>query len=43
MKKEKPAALTWVLAGGCGLLLTLLMTQSLVLHRKMHRLEEEKL
>ena len=43
MKKEKPAALTWVLAGGCGLLLMLLMTQSLVLHRKMHRLEEEKL
>ena len=41
--KEKPNTLTWALAGGCGLLLLLLMTQSLVLHRKMHRLEEEKL
>ena len=40
---EKPAAVTWALAGGCGLLLLLLMTQSIVLRRKMHRLEEEKL
>ena len=41
--KEKPSALTLALAGGCGLLLMLLMAQSLVLRRKLHRLEEEKL
>ena len=39
----QPAVLTWVLAGGCGLLLTLLMAQSIVLRRKLHLLEEEKL
>ena len=43
VKKEIPAAVTWGLAGGCGLLLVLIMTQSLVLHRKIHRLEEDKL
>ena len=43
VKKEIPAAVTWGLAGGCGLLLVLIMTQSLVLRRKIHRLEEEKL
>jgi hypothetical protein len=40
---EKPGAVTWALAGGCALLLMLLATQSLVLRRKMHRLEEERL
>ena len=40
---EKPAVLTWVLAGGCGLLLAALLIQSAVLHRKLHMLEEEKL
>lgn len=43
MKKDRPAALTWALAGGCGLLLTLLMTQGVVLRKKVHRLEEERL
>ena len=41
--REKPAALTWALAGGCGLLLFLLLAQGTLLRRKMHRLEEEKL
>ena len=41
--KGNPALLTWILAGGCGLLLTLLMTQNIVLRRKLHLLEEEKL
>ena len=41
--KEKPSVLTWAFAGGCGLLLMLLMTQSIVLRRKLHLLEEEKL
>lgn len=39
----RPAVLTWALAGGCGLLLVLLMTQGAVLRRKLHLLEEEKL
>ena len=41
-KAEKPAAV-WALAGGCGLLLMLILTQGMVLHKKIHRLEEEKL
>ena len=41
--KKEPTVLTWVLAGGCGLLLVLLMIQSIVLRRRMHLLEEEKL
>lgn len=40
---EKPALLTWILAGGCGLLLTMLTAQSIVLRRKLRLLEEEKL
>ena len=38
----KPPLLTWALAGGCGLLLVLLL-QGILLRRKIHRLEEDKL
>ena len=41
--KEKPGVLTWALAGGCGLLLMMLLAQGIVMRRKLHLLEEEKL
>ncbi len=40
---EKPAALIWALAGGCGMMMAMLLTQGVVLRKKMHRLEEERL
>lgn len=40
---EKTPAAVWVLACGCALLLTGLAAQGIVLRRKMHLLEEEKL
>ena len=43
VKAEKPAVLTIAFAGACALLTMLLLTQGLVLRRKLHRLEEEKL
>ena len=43
VRADRQPALTWALAGGCGLLALLLMAQSVVLRRKMHRLEEDKL
>ncbi len=43
VKAEKPAAAVWALAGGCGLLLMLFLAQSLILHKKIHRMEEEAL
>ena len=42
-KKEKTSPLTIALGGGCGLLLVLLVLQSIILRRKIHRLEEDKL
>ena len=39
----RPAALTWGLAGGCGLLLTAFLLQGILLRRRMHMMEEEKL
>ena len=42
-KKEKTSPLTLALAGGCGLLLILLLLQGIILRRKLHRLEEDKL
>lgn len=42
-KKEQTAPLTLALAGGCGLLLILLLLQGFILKRKLHRLEEDKL
>ena len=41
--KEKPGVLTWALAGGCALLLTLLLAQGIVMRRKLRLLEEERL
>ena len=40
---EKPPILLYGLAGGCGLLLLLLLLQGFLLRRKIHRLEEERL
>ena len=42
-QKEKPPLLVYGLAGGCGLLLLLLLLQGILLRKKIHRLEEEKL
>ena len=42
-KKEKTSPLTIALGGGCGLLLILLVLQGIILRRKLHRLEEDKL
>ena len=42
-KKEKISPLTIALGGACGLLLILLVLQSIILRRKLHRLEEDKL
>ena len=42
-KKEKVSPLTIALGGGCGLLLLLLVLQGVILRRKLHRLEEDKL
>jgi uncharacterized membrane protein len=42
-KKEKVSPLTIALGGGCGLLLILLVLQGVILRRKLHRLEEDKL
>ena len=39
----KTQPLTFVLAGGCGLLLLALLTQGTLMKRKMHLMEEEKL
>ena len=43
VKKEKANPLVPALGGACGLLLVLLVIQGIVLRRKLHRLEEEKL
>ena len=40
---EKPSILTYGLAGGCGLLFLILIVQSILLRKKIHRLEEDKL
>ncbi|MBR3017257.1 MAG: hypothetical protein IKH57_09300 [Clostridia bacterium] len=40
---EKPPILTYGLAGGCGLLFLILIVQSILLRKKIHRLEEDKL
>lgn len=42
-KEEKISPLTIALGGGCGLLLILLVLQGIILRRKLHRLEEDKL
>ena len=42
-KKEKSSPLILILGGGCGLLLILLVLQGVLLRRKIHRLEEDKL
>ena len=42
-KKEQTSPLTLALAGACGLLLILLILQGVILRRKLHRLEEDKL
>lgn len=41
--EEKPPIMTYALGGGCGLLLLLLILQGVLLRKKIHRLEEEKL
>ena len=41
--EQKSSPLIPGLAGGCGMLLLALLMQSILLRRKMHRLEEEKL
>ena len=40
---EKTPPVVWVLAGGCGFLLLVLMVQGIVLRRKLHLLEEARL
>ena len=40
---EKPPILTYTLGGGCGLLFLILIIQGILLRKKIHRLEEEKL
>jgi hypothetical protein len=42
-ENEKPPYLIYGLAGGCGLLLMLLLLQGFLLRKKIHRLEEDKL
>lgn len=42
-ENEKPSHLIYGLAGGCGLLLLLLLLQGFLLRKKIHRLEEDKL
>lgn len=42
-ENEKPSYLINGLAGGCGLLLLLLLLQGFLLRKKIHRLEEDKL
>ena len=42
-KNEQPPFLIYALAGGCGLLLLVLLLQGVLLRRKIHRLEEDKL
>ena len=42
-ENEKPSYLIYGLAGGCGLLLLLLLLQGFLLRKKIHRLEEDKL
>ena len=43
VKTEKKSPLVPALGGACGLLVILLIAQGIVLRRKLHRLEEEKL
>ncbi|GEM_PF-539083 len=43
IQAEKPPLLIWGLAGGSGLLLLLLLVQGVLLRRKIHRLEEDRL
>ena len=40
---EKPPILIYALGGGCGLLFLILIVQGILLRKKIHRLEEEKL
>lgn len=42
-KKEKNSPLILALGGGCGVLLILLLLQGILLRRKIHRLEEDRL
>lgn len=42
-ENEKPPYLIYGLASGCGLLLLLLLLQGILLRKKIHRLEEDKL
>ena len=42
-KAEEPLILTYGLAGGCGLLFLILIVQGILLRKKIHRLEEDKL
>ena len=42
-QEEKTPPVVWALAGGCGFLFLLLLTQGTLLRRKLHLLEEAKL
>lgn len=42
-RAEQPAALAWGLGGGCGLFLAAFLLQGIVLRRRIHHMEEEKL
>lgn len=42
-EKDEPPLLLYLLAGGCGALLLTLILQGVLLRRKIHRMEEEKL
>lgn len=42
-QEAKTPPVVWALAGGCGFLLVLLLTQGTLLRRKLHLLEEAKL
>ena len=41
--KEGTSLLTYALAGGCGVLLLILILQSILLRKKIHSLEEDRL
>lgn len=42
-EEDPPPLSTWLLGGGCGLLLVLLAVQGIALRQKIHRLEEDRL
>ena len=43
VKKESTPPVVWGLSGGCGVLVMLLLLQGILLRRKVHHLEEERL